>query len=179
MQTGDTPERTEMAAVHPMECVAYRVACGPWLLAFDLAWTTGISETFSLHPVPRAPVWLVGCTNADGLLVPVVDMLLLLDPHGGSTALSRRGKGRLVLGSHSPGDNEETLGLLFAELPQQISYAPMPIPSDPPLPPALQSVVGGAALSPDGHMALEIDTRSLVDLCVGQLEASGELFVNP
>lgn len=154
-----------------VERTAYRLGCGPWLLAFDVQWATGISEVFSLHPIPRAPAWLTGCTNADGLLVPVVDLLQLMDPQASAVADSGRGKVRLLLGTHSAGDNEEALGLLFNGLPQQIRFTPSALPAAMELPPPLHALAVGVASAHDGLDALEIDTRRLIDLCIGQLDA--------
>jgi hypothetical protein len=120
VQTTVDTEQPGREEADTVERTAYRLGCGHWLLAFDVQWATGISEVFSLHPIPRAPAWLSGCTNADGLLVPVVDLLQLMDPQASAVAVSGGGKVRLLLGTHSAGDNEEALGLLFNGLPQQI-----------------------------------------------------------
>lgn len=183
MDTAHASDHAATATTDPLTGTAYRIACGPWLLAFDLKWTTHISETFSLNPLPRAPAWLAGCTNADGLLVPVVDLLLLIDPQAQNTtpaiANPQGEKVRLLLGSHSAGENEEALGVLFTGLPQQIRFAPQALPPDLPLPPLLRTVVLGLAPAEDGLAALELDTRRLIDLCTGQLDIADELFVNP
>ena len=183
VETALQPDDPSTATLGEITRTAYRIACGPWLLAFDLAWATHISETFSLNPIPRAPAWLVGCTSADGLLVPVVDLLLLIDPQAqngmADVAISRREKSRLLLGSHSAGENEEALGLLFNGLPQQISFTPQALPADMPLPAPLKAVALGLAQAADGLAALDLDTRSLIDLCMGQLDAADALFVHP
>ena len=183
MDTALPSEYADAATMDPITRAAYRIACGPWLLAFNLEWATHISEAFSLNPIPRAPAWLAGCTNADGLLVPVVDLLLLIDPRAQNAvqtvATSRSEKVRLLLGSHSPGENEEAIGLLFTGLPQQIRFTPQALPPDMPLPALLKTVALGFAQAADGLAALELDTRSLIDLCMGQLDTADELFVSP
>lgn len=183
MDTALPSDHSEAANMGSMTRAAYRIACGPWLLAFDLEWTTHISEAFSLNPIPRAPVWLAGCTNADGLLVPVVDLLLLIDPHAQSAtqavASSRSEKVRLLLGSRSAGDNEEAIGFLFTGLPQQIRFTPQALPPDMPLPVPLKTAALGLAQAADGLAALELDTRSLIDLCVRQLDTADEWLVSP
>lgn len=183
MDTALQPDHPDTATLGQMTRTAYRIACGPWQLAFDLEWATHISETFSLNPIPRAPAWLAGCTSADGLLVPVVDLLLLIDPQAQNAvqtvATSRSEKVRLLLGSHSAGENEEAIGLLFTGLPQQISFTPQALPPDMPLPAPLKTVALGFAQAADGLAALELDTRCLIDLCMDQLDAADALFVSP
>ncbi len=183
MDTALPSDHADTASMASMSRAAYRIACGPWLLAFDLEWTTHISEAFSLNPIPRAPAWLAGCTNADGLLVPVVDLLLLIDPHAQNAVQavtsSRSEKVRLLLGSHSAGENEEAIGFLFTGLPQQIRFTPQALPPDKPLPAPLKTVALGLAQAADGLAALELDTRSLIDLCISQLDTADELFVSP
>lgn len=149
----------------------YRIACGPWLLAVDSQWTSGILDSYVLHPIPRAPAWLVGYTNVDGILVPVVDLFHLLDP-----AAVRVGhvdsEVSILLGSHSPGDNEEAIGLLFTGLPDQLSYTRIPLPPSFAAPPLLCRMALGLAEAPDGRMAIELDTNRLIDHCISQLDAS-------
>ena len=148
--------------------LAYRIGCGPWQLAVDAQWTTGILDSYVLQAIPRAPQWMVGCTNVDGLLVPVIDLVLLLDPK----AVSARGVGqrpRLLLGSHSPGDNEEAIGLLFTELPQQVAITRSALPVSFEAPPLLRGMARGLAEAPDGRITIELDTHRLIDHLIRQL----------
>jgi len=48
-----------------------------------------------------------------------------------------------------------------------------------PLPAPLKAVALGLAQAADGLAALDLDTRSLIDLCMGQLDAADALFVHP
>lgn len=149
-------------------CLAYRIGCGPWQLAVDAHWVTGILDSYALQPIPRAPQWMVGCTNVDGLLVPVIDLVLLLDPK----AVSARGVGqrpRLLLGSHSPGDNEEAIGLLFTGLPQQVAITRSALPVSFEAPPLLRGMARGLAEAPDGRITIELDTHRLIDHLIRQL----------
>lgn len=150
-------------------CLAYRIGCGPWQLAVDAQWATGIVDSYALQPIPRAPQWLAGCTNVDGILVPVIDLLLLLDP-----AVARaRGVGqrpRLLLGSHSPGDNEEAIGLLFTGLPQQVAITRSALPANFEAPPLLRGMARGLAEAPDGRITIELDTHRLIDHLISQLD---------
>ena len=148
--------------------LAYRIGCGLWQLAVDAQWTTGILDSYVLQAIPRAPQWMVGCTNVDGILVPVIDLLLLLDP---ATA-SARGVGqrpRLLLGSHSPGDNEEAIGLLFTGLPQQVAITRSALPVSFEAPPLLRGMARGLAEAPDGRTTIELDTHRLIDHLIRQL----------
>jgi chemotaxis signal transduction protein len=148
---------------------AYRIGCGPWQLAVDAQWATGIVDSYALQPIPRAPQWLAGCTNVDGILVPVIDLLLLLDP----AAARARGVGqrpRLLLGSHSPGDNEEAIGLLFTGLPQQVAITRSALPANFEAPPLLRGMARGLAEAPDGRITIELDTHRLIDHFISQLD---------
>ena len=148
--------------------LAYRIGCGPWQLAVDAQWATGILDSYVLQAIPRAPQWMVGCTNVDRLLVPVIDLVLLLDPK----AVSARGVGqrpRLLLGSHSPGDNEEAIGLLFTGLPQQVAITRSALPVSFEAPPLLRGMARGLAEAPDGRTTIELDTHRLIDHLIRQL----------
>jgi len=148
---------------------AYQIACGPWQLAVDAQWATNLLDNYVLHPIPQAPQWLPGCTNADGLLVPVIDLFMLLDP----AAARMRGvdqKPRLLMGSHSPGDNEEALGLLFTGLPRLLSFGRAALPANLEAPPLLRQMARGLALAPDGAAAIALDTRYVIDHCISQLD---------
>jgi chemotaxis signal transduction protein len=169
--------QTAPAAIAPLDedaaagtYSAYQIGCGPWQLAVDAQWTTNLLDNYGLQPIPRAPQWLAGCTNVDGILVPVIDLLLLLDP---ATA-SARGVGqklRLLLGSHSPGDNEEAIGLLFTGLPRLLTFARTALPANLQAPPLLCQMARGLALAPDGQAAIALDTRHVIDHCISQLDA--------
>ena len=150
--------------------LAYRIGCGPWQLAVDAQWATGILDSYVLQAIPRAPQWMVGCTNVDGLLVPVIDLLMLLDPAAAS-ALGVGQKPRLLLGSHSPGDNEEAIGLLFTGLPRLLTFARTALPANLQAPPLLCQMARGLALAPDGQAAIALDTRHVIDHCISQLDA--------
>ena len=150
--------------------LAYRIGCGPWQLAVDAQWATGILDSYVLQAIPRAPQWMVGCTNVDGLLVPVIDLLMLLDP---AAARGRHpgNKTRVLVGNPSPQDNEESIGLVFTGLPRQLTCTRTALPSTLQAPPLLWRMARGLALSPDSPVAIELDTRHLIDHCISQLAA--------
>jgi chemotaxis signal transduction protein len=130
-------------------------------------------DSYVLQAIPRAPQWLPGCTNVDGMLVPVIDLAMVLDP-----AAARIGgvdqKPRLLLGSHSPGDNEEAIGLLFTGLPRLLTFALTALPANLQAPPLLCQMARGLALAPDGVVAIALDTRYVIDHCISQLDASNQ-----
>jgi chemotaxis signal transduction protein len=149
---------------------AYRIGCGPWQLAVNAQWATGILDSYALQPIPRAPQWLAGCTNVDGILVPVIDLLLLLDPAAASMDRTDP-EVSILMGTHSPGDNEEAIGLLFTGMPHQLSYTRAILPASLEAPPLLCRMARGLAETPDGRMTIELDTHRLIDHCISQLDA--------
>ena len=169
--------QTNFDAIAPLDEVteegtfsAYRIGCGPWQLAVDAQWVTSILDSYTLQPIPRAPAWLIGCTNVDGILVPVIDLYMLLDP----AAARMRGadqKPHLLLGSHSPGDNEEAIGLFFTGLPRLLGFSVTASPTNLEAPPLLCQMARGLALTPDGAAAFLLDTRHAIEHCISQLDA--------
>ena len=170
MQTASTDtDLPEGPPTDPMR-IGYRIGCGPWLLAVDAQWATGILDNYVLQPIPRAPQWLIGCTNVEGLLLPVVDLFALLNPnmvpgHG------REPKARILLGTHTPASNDEAIGLLFTGLPERLSFTRADLPTMLQAPPLLCQLARGIAYVPDGRMTIELDTRQLIDQCISQLES--------
>jgi chemotaxis signal transduction protein len=149
---------------------AYYIGCGPWQLAVDAQWVTHLLDSYRLQPIPRAPQWLLGCTNVDGILVPVIDLFILLDP-AAARARGAGQKARLLLGSHSPGDNEDAIGLLFTGLPRLLTISRTALPANLQAPPLLCQMAEGLALAPDGAAAIALDTRHVIDHCISQLDA--------
>lgn len=102
------------------------VRCGELRVAFPYGWANSIVESFVVTPVPKAPAWLLGATNIDGRIFPVVDLA-----HYGATA-ARAKREMVVSGNAKPkrlliggvnGDNDDyRLGIAFDELPQQIGH---------------------------------------------------------
>ena len=176
MSTPPVALDTDTAQHSPAQRSAYRIACGPWILAFELHWTTGISDSFVLNPIPRAPAWLAGCTNVEGLVIPVVDLSLLLDPQAPTQTTAATEKTRLLLGGYSGADNEEAIGVLFTGLPQYITYTPEALPDEIPLPAPVKALARGFARANAGPPALEVDADALIDLCIRQLDAAEALL---
>jgi chemotaxis signal transduction protein len=97
------------------------IHCGHWPLAFSYGWTKSVVEAFSIVPVPKAPAWLIGASNIDGQVSPVVDLALYIDPSAAATVLTK-GVRLLVGGDVNDGANE-TLAIVFNGLPEQLSVA--------------------------------------------------------
>jgi len=149
---------------------AYQIACGPWQLAVDAQWATSFLDNYVLQPIAHSPQWLLGGTNVDGILIPVIDLFTLLDPaaariHGVDQ------KSRLLLGSHSLGENEDAIGLLFTGLPRLLNFTLAALSANLETPPLLCRMAKGLALAPDGITAIALDTRHLIDHCISQLGA--------
>jgi chemotaxis signal transduction protein len=100
------------------------VRCGGLRVAFPYGWASTIVETFSVTPVPKAPAWLLGATNIDGRIFPVVDLA-----HYGAHAVrtQRTTKGnestkpkRLLIGGVQDEKDDGRLAIAFDGLPEQI-----------------------------------------------------------
>lgn len=48
--------------------------CGPWRLGLTYAWACNVVKAGPLARVPCTPTWLLGVTNWEGEIVPVVDL---------------------------------------------------------------------------------------------------------
>ena len=173
MQTASTDTDLPEGPPTDLMRIGYRIGCGPWLLAVDAQWATGILDNYVLQPIPRAPQWLIGCTNVEGLLLPVVDLFALLHPnmvpgHG------REHQARILLGTHTPASNDEAIGLLFTGLPERLSFTQTDLPTTLQLPPLLSRMARGLAHMPDGRTTIELDTHQLIDHCISQFDTADE-----
>lgn len=148
------------------EAMAQLIQCRGFPLAFSYEWVTQIVDQFDLVPVPKAPEWLVGAANIDGMIVPVVDLGRYFAPETKTEAIGRQH--RLLLGGRIGDSNEQALAILFSGLPFQIAYerAPLPAGSEmtqlPLLPEALADLCRGLAVQADGKIAYEIRANELV-----------------
>jgi chemotaxis signal transduction protein len=105
------------------------VRCGALRVAFPYGWASTIVERYTVTPVPKAPSWLVGAANIDGLIFPVID---LAHYTAGSSVGARRSahtatfdntnsnRRRLLIGGVGVVNNENRLAIEFDGLPQQI-----------------------------------------------------------
>lgn len=99
------------------------VRCSALKIALPYGWAETIVEAFEVTAVPRAPGWLVGATNLNGRIVPVIDLSLLRLSDDAS--LARRGAAvaenrRLLVGALERDGTKERIALLFNGLPQQL-----------------------------------------------------------
>ena len=86
------------------------ITCGAQVIGIPFTWARQVIEVFDLTRVPTAPAWLAGAVNADGVILPVIDLAAWLDP----TEVLRAGtRQRLLAG----GDGEDGFALLFDGLP--------------------------------------------------------------
>jgi chemotaxis signal transduction protein len=99
------------------------VRCNALKIALPYGWAETIVESFELTAVPRAPAWLVGATNLNGRIVPVIDLSLLRITD--DVSLARRSTAaqenrRLLVGALDRDGVKERIALIFNGLPQQL-----------------------------------------------------------
>jgi chemotaxis signal transduction protein len=143
--------------------LAQGILCGPWALAFPFEWARQIVDSFELSPIPKAPLWLLGATNVDGNILPVVDLHAYLH----QTAPASMHHPRVLIGglpqaSDGADSTGDAIAIVFAGLPQQLSYEPRPITYASALPQRLRAICRAVASAPSGSEYLEIDTDRLV-----------------
>jgi hypothetical protein len=132
------------------------IACGGWPLVFRSGWAQGVVEDFSLVGIPRAPLWLRGAFNADGRILPVVDLVAYLEPSQPLAHLGRQH--RLLLGKKNMPSDEMSVALMFSGLPMQIEYTRQILPHSPDLPERLRAICTHRGQSDRGDHWYEIDT---------------------
>lgn len=100
------------------------VRCGDLRLAFPYGWASAIVESYRLTAVPKAPAWLMGATNIDGRVFPVVDLAYFgvsaPRAHRIATELASSKAKRLLIGGVSDENVDNRLAIAFDDLPQQI-----------------------------------------------------------
>lgn len=142
--------------------LAQGILCGPWALALPFAWARQIVDTFELSPIPKAPPWLLGATNVDGNILPVVDLGIYL----GLTTASASQRQRLLIGGTMDASSADSTGdaiaLAFEGLPQQLGYEPRALTYAGALPPRLADLCMGVGSNAAGHEFLEIDAERLL-----------------
>jgi chemotaxis signal transduction protein len=143
--------------------LAQGILCGSWALAFPFDWARQIVDTFELSPIPKAPAWLLGGSNVEGGILPVVDLAMYL----GTSATSGLGRKRLLVGGlgaaqASAESTGEAIALAFEGLPQQLSYEPRELTYAGALPPRLREICIGVGSNAAGQEFLEIDAQRLL-----------------
>jgi chemotaxis signal transduction protein len=143
--------------------LAQGILCGSWALAFPFDWARQIVDAFELSPVPKAPVWLLGATNVDGNILPVVDLNAYLS---NSQSVVMRQQRLLIGGLSAIQGTADTTGdaiaLAFEGLPQQLGYEPAELTYASALPPRLRELCTGVGKNAAGHEFLEIDANRLL-----------------
>jgi chemotaxis signal transduction protein len=147
--------------------LAQGVLCGDLPLAFNFDWARQIVDQFDLVPVPRAPSWVLGAVNVNGLIVPVVDLANYFS-NASTPAQLQRGQ-RLLVGGVQAEDAESALALVFSQTPVQLEYTPQPLADLQNLPARLQEVCRGHASDDQGRLFIEIDPDRLMDALSAEL----------
>ena len=163
------PDRSDAAqpASVVRKLLAQGVQCGSYLLAFNFDWARQIVDEFDLVPVPRAPAWVLGAVNVNGLIVPVIDIDNYFSE---STAPSQLQRGqRLLLGGVQAEDAESAFAIVFSQTPAQLEYDARAVSDLAVLPLRLQEVCKGIASAEQGKIYIEIDPQRLMDALAAEL----------
>jgi chemotaxis signal transduction protein len=143
--------------------LAQGILCGSWALAFPFDWARQIVDTFEIAPIPKSPPWLLGGTNVDGNILPVVDLNVYLGLAQGSGVRQQRlligGLSNSQYTSDSTGD---ALAIAFEGLPQQLGYERRELEYGSALPARLREICVGVGSNAAGHEFLEIDAERLL-----------------
>jgi chemotaxis signal transduction protein len=149
--------------------LAQGILCGAWALAFPFDWARQIVDDFDLSPIPKAPVWLIGATNVDGNILPVVDLKIYL----GLSSSAGASKQRLLIGGMVQQGSSDTTGdaiaIAFDGLPQQLRYDPRVLTYAGALPSRLRELCVGVGSNAAGHEFLEIDNQRLMAVLSDEL----------
>ena len=155
------------AAEPASKLLAQGVQCGKYALAFNFDWARQIVDEFELVPIPRAPGWVLGAVNVNGLIVPVIDVDCYFSESNAPSQL-QRGQ-RLLLGGVQAEDAEGALAIVFSQTPVQLEYDAQPLTDPAALPQRLQEVSRGSASAELGKSYIEIDTRKLMAALAAEL----------
>lgn len=143
--------------------LAQGILCGSWALAFPFDWARQIVDRFETSAIPKAPPWLIGSTNVDGNILPVIDLSAYL----GNTLPALGGDQRLLVGGLPVSQSEtdttgDAIAIAFSGLPQQINYEPRELTYAGALPLRLRELCTGVASNAAGHEYLEVDATRLL-----------------
>lgn len=141
------------------------ITCGAQVIGISFTWARQVIETFELTRVPNAPAWLAGAVNADGVILPVIDLATWLDPTDVLRAGTRQ---RLLAG----GVGEDGFALLFDGLPMpaRVVTRSESVACVNRLRPFLQGAVAASATTaPASAVWPLIDIAALADSLVAEL----------
>ena len=147
--------------------LAQGVQCGKYSLAFSFDWARQIVDEFEMVPVPRAPGWVLGAVNINGLIVPVIDVDCYFSASDAPSQL-QRGQ-RLLLGGVLAEDAENALAIVFSQRPAQLEYQAQQITDTAALPQRLLEVCKGIASAEHGKPFIEIDPQKLMAALAAEL----------
>ena len=147
--------------------LAQGIRCGEFSVAFGFGWARQIVDQFELVPIPRAPSWILGAANVNGLIVPVIDLASYLTESAVPAQLVR-GQ-RLLVGGMQDEDAENALAVVFSQIPVQLDYETSLWPDLQALPRRLQEVCSGAASDGERRLYAEIDPGKLMDALSAEL----------
>ncbi len=157
----------EAPAPNTARKLAQGIHCGDFSVAFGFDWARQIVDQFELVPIPRAPSWVLGAVNVNGLIVPVIDLSTYFAESSVPAQLVR-GQ-RLLVGGVQDEDAENALAVVFSQTPVQLDYESGPWPDLQSLPLRLKEVCSGAASNDPRQVYAEIDPVKLVDALSAEL----------
>jgi chemotaxis signal transduction protein len=146
--------------------LAQGIVCGSWALALSFDWARQIVENYEISAVPKAPSWLIGATNIEGNVLPVVDLATYFSPTMASYSVQRQ---RLLVGGLTAQSSDDAIALVFDGLPQQLNYEPQELTYAGALPPKLREVCDLVALDARGRNFLEINIDKLMAVLADEL----------
>lgn len=147
--------------------LAQGVLCGAHLLAFNFDWARQIVDDFEIVPIPRAPAWVLGAVNVNGLIVPVIDIDNYFSQHAAPAQL-KRGQ-RLLVGGIQAEDAEGALAIVFSQTPAQLEYDRQPLLSPGAIPARLLEVCKGVISAGQGQFYMEVDPQQLMNALSAEL----------
>ena len=156
-----------LPGVNTARKLAQGIYCGDFSVALGFDWARQIVDQFELVPIPRAPAWVLGAVNVNGLIVPVVDLSTYFSQSLVPAQL-QRGQ-RLLVGGIQDEDAENGLAIVFSQTPTQLDYQTRPWPNPQALLLRLQEVCSGAASNDGRQWYVEIDTVRLMDALSAEL----------
>ena len=140
--------------------LAQGITCGKLNLAFTFDWARQIVDSYELVSLPRAPSWVLGAVNINGVIVPVVDLSNYFS-ESNQPAQNERGQ-RLLVGGIRAEDSEAALAVVFSQTPVQLEFMTQPIGQKDTLSRRLLEVCRGIAQDDRGKQYREIDPVRLM-----------------